>query len=550
MKIALAQINPTIADFNGNLKKIKDFTMRAKAAKADLIVFPEQALSGYPALDLWEDPSFIRENDLAIKKLSSQNKEIGVIIGFSSQNKARFGKPLHNSAALLYRGKMAVLRHKTLLPTYDVFDEARYFEPAESNLPFKFKGKKIGLSICEDAWFGEKSGTHKLYQTDPIALQARQGANILINISASPFIRGKNIQRRKIMSSHARKNKLPFFYCNMIGGNDEIVFDGRSCVFNPRGEPVFEAKAFEEDLILINTDSLPSPVQAQEISETQEIKSALILGIRDYLAKCKILKVFVGLSGGIDSAVVCALAVQALGKERVAGVSMPSRYSSKGSIIDAKALARNLGIRFLSIPISPLHHAYQESLKDFLSGKPEDPTEQNIQARIRGNILMALANREGGMAFTTGNKSELSVGYCTLYGDMAGGLAPLADVPKETVYELAREINKDKEIIPQSSIAKAPSAELKPHQKDEDDLPPYPTLDPILKAYIEKKWGILEIAKKGFPSDLVKDIIRRIDLAEYKRRQAPPSIKISPKAFGVGRRMPIARGNYLLGEAP
>ena len=545
MKIALAQINPTIADFGGNLKKIKDFSSRAKAAKADLIIFPEQALSGYPALDLWEDPSFIRENERSIKKLAAENKDIGVIVGFSSRNKARFGKPIHNSAALLSRGKVAFLRHKTLLPTYDVFDEARYFEPAKSNLPFKFKGKKMVLSICEDAWFSEQNGTHKLYRTDPIGLQARRGADILINISASPFIRKKNTQRRKIMSAHARKNKLPFFYCNMVGGNDEIVFDGRSCVFDSRGRLIQEAKAFEEDLIIVDLERLPSPCAAQEISETDEIKSALITGIRDYLSKCKISKVFVGLSGGIDSALVCALAVEALGKERVTGVSMPSSYSSEGSIVDAKALAKNLDIRFFSIPISPLHQAYQKSLKDILNGNPEDAAEQNIQARIRGNILMALANREGGMVLTTGNKSELSVGYCTLYGDMAGGLAPLADVPKETVYELARLINKDREIIPQSSITKAPSAELKPNQKDEDDLPPYPTLDPILKAHIEKKWGIDEITKQGFPQSLVKDIMKRIDLAEYKRRQAPPSIKISPKAFGVGRRIPIARGSYL-----
>ena len=544
MKIALAQINPTIADFNGNLRKIEDFTARARGLGAHLVVFPEQALSGYPALDLWEDPSFVRENALAVKRLAQKNKDIGVIVGFSSENKARFGKPIHNSAAFLHQGKIKALKHKTLLPTYDVFDEARYFEPAKSNPPFKFKGKNIGLSICEDAWFDEKNGRRKLYQTDPVALQARSFANLLINISASPFIRGKNIRRRKIMSAHAKKNKLPFFYCNMTGGNDEIVFDGRSCVFDRQGRLVKEAGAFIEDLILVDLDNLPSAVLAEEISEIAEIKSALITGIRDYLSKCKISKVFVGLSGGIDSAVVCALAVESLGKERVTGVSMPSSYSSKGSMIDAQALAKNLGIRFLKIPISPLHSAYQESLKSFLSGNPADASEQNIQARIRGNILMALANREGGMVLTTGNKSELSVGYCTLYGDMSGGLAPLADVPKETVYELAHEINKNADIIPKSSIEKAPSAELKPNQKDEDDLPPYPALDPILKAHIEKKLGVDAISKQGFSRSVVKDVLRRVELAEYKRRQAPPSIKISPKAFGVGRRMPIARGSY------
>jgi NAD+ synthase (glutamine-hydrolysing) len=545
VKIALAQINPTIADFSGNLKKIRDFSAKAQKQGASLVVFPEQALSGYPALDLWEDPAFIRENSRAIKKLAAESGELGIIVGFSSFNSAPFGKPIHNSAALLHRGKIKASRHKTLLPTYDVFDEARYFKPARSNPPFKFKGKTIGLTICEDAWFSEKNGNKKLYQTDPIGLQARQGADILINISASPFIRGKNLQRRKIMSAHARKNQLPFFYCNMTGGNDEIVFDGRSCVFDHKGRLIDQAKAFSEDILLVDLENMPPPASPSDMSEIEEIEGALITGIGDYLSKCKISKVFVGLSGGIDSAVVAALAVKALGKDRVTGVSMPSRYSSQGSIVDAKTLAQNLQIRFLSVPISSLHDSYKETLKNFIGGNPEDLWEQNIQARIRGNILMALANKEGGMVLTTGNKSELSVGYCTLYGDMSGGLAPLADVPKETVYQLAQWINREKEIIPLNSIQKAPSAELKPGQKDEDDLPPYPVLDQILKLHIEERLGLDEIAKKGFSKNLVKETLRRIELSEHKRRQAPPSIKISPKAFGVGRRMPIARGTYL-----
>ncbi len=549
MKIALAQINPTIADFNGNLKKIRDFSAKARNQGANLVVFPEQALSGYPALDLWEDPAFIRENIRAIKKLAAGSGELGIIVGFSSFNGARFGKPIHNSAAFLHQGKIKAVRHKTLLPTYDVFDEARYFERASSNSPFKFKGKTIGLSICEDAWFGEKNGKRKLYQTDPIRLQAREGADILINISASPFTRGKNIQRRKIMSSHAKKNKLPFFYCNMTGGNDEIVFDGRSCVFDRQGRLIHQAKAFSEDILVVDLEKMPPPASPNEMSEIEEIEGALVTGIQDYLSKSKISKVFVGLSGGIDSAVVAALAVKSLGKYRVTGISMPSRYSSEGSIFDAKILAQNLQIRFLSVPIANLHNAYKETLTNFIDGNPEDLWEQNIQARIRGNILMALANKEGGMVLTTGNKSELSVGYCTLYGDMSGGLAPLADVPKETVYQLAGWINREREIIPLNSIQKAPSAELKPGQKDEDDLPPYPVLDQILKLHIEQRLGLDEIAKKGFSKKLVQETLRRIELAEYKRRQAPPCIKISPKAFGVGRRMPIARGTYL-GEAP
>lgn len=550
MKIALAQINPKVGDIRGNLEKINSFKNRAEASGADLAVFPEQSLAGYPALDLWEEHGFAAANEKALKELTGGVGEMGVLVGYVAHNPRKTGKPIFNAAALLHRGKIAAIRYKSLLPTYDVFDEARYFEPAPAeNAPIIFKGVKIGVTICEDAWARQPvgAGLRRLYKIDPVALQARRGAQILINTSASPFTRNKSMARLKLLSQHARRWRKPFLYCNLVGGNDEIIFDGNSLAFDAKGRVITRGKSFGEDLVVVDTEQRSTPLSQPLFKEDiVEVAEALTLGIHDYAGKCGFSKIYVGLSGGIDSAVVCALAARALGPDNVTCVMMPSPYSSQASMTDAKALIANLTVRFLILPITAIFSSYKETLKGVFAGLREDVTEQNIQARIRGNLLMALANKMGGMVLSTGNKSELSVGYCTLYGDMSGGLAVLADVPKKTVYELARWFNREREIIPQNIIAKAPSAELKPNQKDQDDLPPYDVLDGILTAYIEEGLGPEEIATRGYSRALVDDIISRIDRAEYKRRQAPPSLKISCKAFGLGRRMPIVRNTYHL----
>jgi NAD+ synthetase len=543
MRIALCQINTTVADIPGNLSRIRDFAARAKSAKADLAVFPEQALGGYPALDLWEDHDFLKGSESALSALARSTGEMALLIGCSARNPRRVGKPLMNAAALLHRGRLKVLRFKTLLPTYDVFDERRYFEPSAENPPVRFAGLRLGISICEDLWAHAPGRSRHLYSQDPIARQIRQGADLLINISASPFERGKTVLRESLARRHALRAGAPLLYCNLVGGNDELVFDGNSFVMDAKGRVVARGKPFAEDLLIVETDELPKAAIPPELGDTAELEGALVLGIRDYLRKCSLRKAFIGLSGGIDSAVVCTLAVKALGPGAVTGVAMPSLYSSPESAQDAEALAHRLGIRFLTLPVTEIYETCLRTMgKPFGEGEV-GVAEQNIQARIRGTLLMALANKEGGIVLSTGNKSELSVGYCTLYGDMCGGLAVIADVPKTTVYELARWINRKKKIIPHRTIEKAPSAELKPDQKDQDDLPEYETLDAILRGYVEEKSRAEELIRKGFPAKLVRDVIGRIDRSEYKRRQAAPCLKISPKAFGVGRRMPIARAS-------
>jgi NAD+ synthetase len=544
MRIALAQIDTTVGDIPGNLARIRDAAARARAAGAELAVFPEQALGGYPALDLWEDPDFLRAEAAALKDLARGAGDMGLLVGCTAKNPRRTGKPILNAAALLHRGKVAALRGKTLLPTYDVFDERRYFEPAAGNAPVRFKGLRIGVTICEDAWSRAPGGSRRLYRADPVAAQTKAEADLFVNLSASPFERGKSLLREKLLREHARRARRPFLYCNQVGGSDELIFDGHSLVLDGRGRVVARGRPFAEDLVLADTESLPKAAAPYGLSDIAEVEAALALGLHDYLGKCGMRKAVIGLSGGIDSAVVCVLAAKALGPGAVTGVSMPSLYSSQGSVDDAEALARNLGIRFLKLPIT---EAYETCLRTL--GKPFGEgdigvAEQNIQARVRGGLLMALTNKEGGIVLSTGNKSELSVGYCTLYGDMCGGLAVIADVPKTTVYDLARWMNRDREVIPQSTIDKPPSAELKPDQKDQDDLPEYAVLDAVLTARIEERKGAAEISRRGFSADLVRDVIRRIDRNEYKRRQAAPCLKISPKAFGVGRRMPIARGSF------
>ncbi|MBI3552890.1 MAG: NAD+ synthase [Elusimicrobia bacterium] len=543
MRVALAQVDATVGDLRGNLEKIKGALGRAAERACGLAVFPEQCLGGYPALDLWEEPGFVRANQEALQALAKRTGETACLVGFVAANKSRRGKPVHNAAALLHRGKVVAVRHKTLLPTYDVFDEARYFEPAKDNKPVKFMGTRLGISICEDAWARDPS-VARLYPNDPLKELAKSGASLLVNLSASPFGSDKPGWRLKLFADQARRLRLPFLYCNMVGGNDEIILDGHSLVLDAKGRCVARGAGFGEDLVVVDTERLPDPLAGEVFApDIEQTAGALTLGIRDYAAKCGFKNALVGLSGGIDSALTCALAVRALGANCVTGVSMPSEYSSESSLEDAQALASNLGVRWLKLPIQEVFESYRGALGELL-GPREGLPEQNLQARIRGNFLMALSNREGALLLSTGNKSEMSVGYCTLYGDMSGGLAVLADVPKKTVYALSRWLNREAKVIPESSIEKLPSAELKPHQFDQDDLPPYDALDAILAAYVEQRRGPAEIAAGGFDRGLVDEILRRIDRAEYKRRQAPPSLKISGKSFGIGRRMPIARGSY------
>lgn len=509
-------------------------------------MFPEQALGGYPALDLWEEAGFVDANLRALRALAREVGDTAALVGFVDRNRGRSGKPVANAAALLHRGKVRGVRWKSLLPTYDVFDEARYFQPATANAPMKFGGLRLGVTICEDAW-AAAAGTRGLYRLDPVRAQAKAGADVLINLSSSPYERGKPRFRRSLFAAQARRARKPFLYCNLVGGNDDLLFDGNSLVLDARGRLAARGANCAEDLVVVDTDALPAPLPASSLpSDVEEVVEALCMGIRDYARKCGFSSVLIGLSGGIDSAVVAALAARALGPGNVTGVGMPSMYSSEGSLTDAEALARNLGIRFLKIPITDLFEGFRAALRTAFAEGPGDAglALQNLQSRIRGTLLMALSNKEGSLLLSTGNKSEMSVGYCTLYGDMNGGLAALADVPKRTVYEIARWLNRESELIPRSSIEKAPSAELRPNQTDQDDLPEYDVVDAVIGAYVERRLGPEAIIRSGVPRHVALDLLGRIDRAEYKRRQAPPSLKISPKAFGVGRRLPIARASY------
>lgn len=536
LKIAIAQFNPIIGDVEGNTEKILSYISKVREENCDLIIFPELSIIGYPPRDLLFRTELIKKVDEILQeKILRASENIGIILGapLYKDNK------IYNSALLFYQGKLFGYQSKTLLPSYDVFDETRYFKPAEYRHPIVFKGMNLGITICEDIWNDKDYWNRRIYEKDPVEELISQGAEIIINISASPYYYGKIKLRGDMLSYIARKYKRPIIYVNQVGGNDELIFDGSSLVITEEGKISWEGKSFEEDLGVINFSNLYSVKEIDSIREDIEsIYKALILGIRDYFSKLGFKRAVVGLSGGIDSSVVACLATFALGKENVLGVSMPSRYSSEGSIKDAEILARNLGIEFRIIPIEKIFKAYLETFNP--NGNPlMDLAEENIQARIRGNILMFISNREDYLVLTTGNKSELAVGYCTLYGDMAGGLAVIGDIPKMMVYELARFINREREIIPQSVLIKSPSAELRPNQKDEDSLPPYPILDKILRAYIEDNLSIEEIIKLGFERKLVEEVIKRIDNSEYKRRQAPPTLKVTTKAFGMGRRMPI-----------
>jgi NAD+ synthase (glutamine-hydrolysing) len=542
MKITLAQLNPIVGDVSGNLKKVVD-TLERYAAETDLIVFSELFLVGYPPRDLLEQPALIEATQAAVQKLlqvSRKFPQTGVLVGAAMPTGLDTGKGLNNCALLICGGEILCRQNKSLLPTYDVFDETRHFAPAAKVDVFPFRGETLGISICEDAWYDPELWSRCLYAFDPIQVLAGKGATLLINISSSPFQVGKEEVRYRLLHHHAQRFGLPVVYVNQVGGNDELVFDGRSLVLDGRGEAIAVLPAFREAVATVDAAAPGKAGLYQPLEEIATVHEALVLGLRDYLRKCGFSKAVVGLSGGVDSAVTCCLAGQALGPENVLGVLMPSPYSSTGSIQDSRKLVQNLGIPSKEIPITPIYRAYLGSLKGHLEVEQIGVALENIQARIRGNILMALSNEFGYLVLSTGNKSELAVGYCTLYGDMSGGLSVLADVPKTMVYQLARYLNRERTLIPEEIIHKAPSAELRPDQKDQDTLPPYEILDQIMNYYLTEGYADKDIIRLGFDPGVVRWIIRAIDRSEYKRRQAAPGLKITSKAFGMGRRIPIA----------
>jgi NAD+ synthase (glutamine-hydrolysing) len=540
MKIALAQINTTVGDLTGNEAKILAAYRRGVEGGVEMVMFPELTITGYPPRDLLHKKSFITQNLAVLNRLAAASGQAGMLIGFVGENKTKPGRELSNCVALLQNGRVVETRVKSLLPTYDVFDEDRYFEPATENKPVEFGGRKLGLTICEDIWNDEDFWPERRYRHNPPVELAAAGAGILFNVSASPWSLGKEETRHQMLRSMALKAKRPVVFCNQVGGNDELVFDGGSLAFNANGTLIGRCDMFAEDFAVIDTESNIEVPRIQWSAE-EYIYKALVLGLRDYLHKCGFKSAVLGLSGGIDSALTAVLAVDALGKENVRGVSLPSQYSSQGSLEDARILAERLGIRYDVIPIQPEFEAVKQQLQTVFAGLKEDTTEENIQARLRGVTLMALSNKFGSLLLTTGNKSELAVGYCTLYGDMCGGLAVISDVPKTMVYRLSRWINREREIIPESSITKPPSAELRPNQTDQDSLPPYDVLDAILDAYVVQGKTLSEIVAAGYDELMVKRVIRLIDFNEYKRRQAAPGLKVTSKAFGVGRRIPIAQ---------
>ncbi|NLY75988.1 MAG: NAD+ synthase [Firmicutes bacterium] len=544
MKVALAQINPTVGDIEGNLQRIIEI-LADYHGKTDLIIFPELCLVGYPPQDLLERAWFIKQAEQAVNRLmeaSSRYPETGIICGVPLPTGRKSGKGLINAAVLIYQGRKVFTQAKSLLPTYDVFDEARYFDPASEGDVVRFKDQLLGISICEDAWNDPDLWPFsKEYEIDPLSKLADRGAALMVNIAASPYHLGKEEIRYRLIKNRARKHRIPFIFVNQVGGNDELIFDGGSMVFNEDGVPLKIAPYFQEQILEVDLEEPGNPALEKPRDRMESLYSALVLGIKDYLRKCGFQKAVLGLSGGIDSALACCLAVDALGKENVLGIAMPSPYSSLGSVEDSRELARNLGIDFKVIPIDAIFESYLKTLGDGFGGVEPGIAEENIQARIRGNILMAFANKYGYITLATGNKSELAIGYCTLYGDMCGGLSAISDLPKTVVYELAGFINRDQERIPRSIIEKAPSAELKPNQRDQDTLPPYPVLDKILQHYVEDGFSVAEIIALNFDPETVEWVARTVDRSEYKRKQAVPGLKISPKAFGGGRRMPVAK---------
>jgi NAD+ synthase (glutamine-hydrolysing) len=541
VKIALGQINPTVGDFAGNAAKIVDFSRRAQSVGAGLILFPELSVCGYPPRDLVERPSFVTRNRETVEQIAAQTAGIAVICGLVTPVHSSTGKTVMNSAALLMNGKVAFIQSKMLLPTYDVFDEMRNFAPAKSQELFSFCGNRMALTICEDAWNDKLFWPKRLYTVDPVESLIQAGGNFVLNISASPFWMGKRELRRNMLASIAGHHKVPVVMVNQVGGNDSLVFDGSSVVLNREGQVIAQGRSFEEDLFYFDSQNLSGEMHEQIAGEEAAVYSALVLGTRDYMRKCGFQKAIIGLSGGIDSALTAVIAADAIGPENVIGVGMPGPYSSQGSIDDAGVLAKNLGIRFELLSINSAYEAYRQILRSVFAGQQEDVTEENIQSRARGTLLMALSNKFGAIVLSTGNKSELGVGYCTLYGDMVGGLAVISDVPKTLVYRLSEYVNSRRAVIPRNTIEKPPSAELRADQKDSDSLPPYEVLDAVLEDYVEDSLSPERIAKdRGIDMETVQRVIRMVDRAEYKRQQAAPGLKISAKAFGYGRRLPIA----------
>jgi NAD+ synthase (glutamine-hydrolysing) len=538
MKIGFAQLDTTVGDLKGNSGKILRAYHRLADAGAELVLTPELALTGYPPQDLVFKSRFVPETLEILQQLHGRMGKAALLVGFVDRNEGR-GKPFHNAAALLETGKPIRTTHKSLLPTYDVFDEDRYFEPARRVEPYEIVGKRVGITICEDIWT-EHYLPRPLYDVEPVRSLVDQDAEIIVNLSASPFSLHKPAIRWEMVGTLARTYQRGIFYCNAVGGNDQLIFDGNSIAVNSAGKLIVQLPGFREDEAIIDTETTAT-VDFCESSVPEDLFAALSLGVSDYLRKCNFKSAVLGLSGGIDSAVVAVIAADALGPENVVGVSMPSPHSSQGSIDDARALVQNLGIKHLQIPITTIFAALKAQLDQVFAGMPEDTTEENMQSRLRAVTLMALSNKFGHLLLTTGNKSELAVGYCTIYGDMAGGLAAISDVPKTLIYDLARWINRKNEIIPKSTIEKPPSAELRPNQKDQDTLPPYEVLDEILRLYVEENLSARDIIAHGLDEKTVRWVQRRVDLNEYKREQAPPGLKVTTRAFGVGRRMPIAQ---------
>lgn len=538
VKIALVQTNPIIGAFERNLLQVNQWIDKAKLAGCDLVIFPELTLCGYPPQDLLERSSFLEAHDRALADLIKGLDGITCIIG-ALERRHGPGKPLYNSALVLERNTIAFRARKQLLPSYDVFDETRYFEPGTTSTVFPFKGRQYGLTICEDIWWNSQS-----YPTNPLAGLAVGPIvpDCLINISASPYYFGKLQERHQVFGQMCRQNNMPLVYVNQVGGQDGLIFDGHSMMMTAKGTLCQCASGFAEDMLIVDSGECDAPGMLPAEETIADVQAALVLGVRDYLHKTGFTKAVLGLSGGIDSAVTAVIGCKALGPENVLCVAMPSPYTSQQSIDDARQLAENLGCDFEVISISAVMEAYQNSLSSLFAGCTEDTTEQNIQARIRGNLLMALSNKFNRLLLSTGNKSEMAVGYCTLYGDMSGGLAVIADVPKGMVYALARLINQEREIIPERIIVRPPTAELKPNQFDQDDLPPYEVLDAVLQAYLEERKSVDQIAAAGIEARLVRDIVRRIKVNEYKRKQAPLGIKVTTKAFGPGRRYPVVQG--------
>jgi NAD+ synthase (glutamine-hydrolysing) len=545
MKIALAQINTTVGDLAGNVDLMVRSAHDAVTSGAGVVVFPELSVTGYPPRDLVEKPTFVERSELALERVASQTAglDLTLVCGYVGHAESPTGKHAANNAAVIRGGRVLIRQTKMLLPTYDVFDEARYFVPGESQSVVSLDGTPVALTICEDAWNDKQFWERPLYRRDPVQELANAGAQILISINASPYHMGKRAQRREIFTATARHHRMPVVYVNQVGGNDQLVFDGTSFALDASGRMVACARSFSEDLVIFDTAANTGDVHENLTDECEAAYEALALGTRDYIRKCGFRRVLIGLSGGIDSSLTAAIAVDALGAENVTGIGMPGPYSSGGSLTDARALARNLGIRFEIVPISAEYDEFLKVLDPLFDGCPRDVTEENLQSRLRGVTLMALSNKWGALVLTTGNKSELGVGYCTLYGDMCGGLAVISDVPKTLVYSLSRVANRRHPgAIPESVFEKPPSAELRPNQKDSDSLPEYDVLDRVLRAYVEDYWAPAKIAQEfGLPVDLVKYIVNKVDRNEYTRQQAAPGLKVTTKAFGIGRRFPIAQ---------